>query len=76
MNVTGVIWLRDIVDKLLWKHRVTTDEVEEVLSHSSHYRFIATGDVAGEDSTQLWGKPRWVVTSSSSLCTRQQGRRW
>jgi len=40
MNVTGVIWLRDVVDKLLWKHRVTTDEVEEVLSHSSYYRFI------------------------------------
>ena len=49
MNVTGVIWLRDVVDKLLWKHRVTTDEVEDVLSHASRYRFIETGDVAGED---------------------------
>jgi CoA-transferase family III len=28
---------------------VTTDEVEGVLSHSSHYRFIETGDVAEED---------------------------
>jgi hypothetical protein len=31
MRVTGVIWLRDVVDKISWKHHVTTDEVEEVL---------------------------------------------
>jgi uncharacterized DUF497 family protein len=56
MNVTGVIWLRDVVDKLLWKYRVTTDEVEEVLSHSSRYRFIETGDIAGEDLYAAMGQ--------------------
>jgi hypothetical protein len=39
MNVSGIIWLRDIVDKLLWKHRVTPDEVVEVLHQASRYRF-------------------------------------
>ncbi len=49
MKVTGVIWLRDVVDKLWWKHHVTTDEAEEVFSRSPRYRFIETGDVEGED---------------------------
>jgi hypothetical protein len=56
MNVTGVIWLRDVVDKLVWKHRVTTDEVEEVLSHAARYRFLETGDVAGEDLYAAMGQ--------------------
>ncbi|MBM3335307.1 BrnT family toxin [Candidatus Sumerlaeota bacterium] len=49
MKVTGIIWLRDVVDKLLSKHNVTTDEVEEVLSRSPRFRFLETGDVQGED---------------------------
>jgi uncharacterized DUF497 family protein len=49
MQVTGIIWLRDIVDKLWWKHHVTTDEVEQVFNRSPRYRFIETGDVDGED---------------------------
>ncbi|MEW6359918.1 MAG: BrnT family toxin [Planctomycetota bacterium] len=48
MKVTGIIWLRSVVEKLLWKHSVTTDEVEEVLSRSPRYRFIEPGDVEGE----------------------------
>jgi uncharacterized DUF497 family protein len=48
MKIAGVIWLREVVDKLLWKHNTTTDEVEEVFSHSPRYRFIETGDVEGE----------------------------
>ena len=49
MKVTGIIWLRNVVDKLAWKHSVTTDEVEEVFSRSPRYRFIEAGDVEGED---------------------------
>ncbi len=49
MKVTGIIWLRNVVDKLAWKHDVTTDEVEEVFSRSPRYRFIEVGDIAGED---------------------------
>ena len=49
MKLTGIIWLRDVVDKLLGKHNVTTDEVEDVFSHAPRYRFIETGDVEGED---------------------------
>lgn len=49
MKITGITWLRNVVDKLAWKHNVTTDEVEQVFNHSPRYRFIETGDVQGED---------------------------
>lgn len=49
MKVIGIIWLRNVVDKLAWKHRVTIDEVEEVFRRSPRYRFLEKGDVAGED---------------------------
>jgi uncharacterized DUF497 family protein len=56
MKITGVIWLRDVVDKLLWKHNTTTDEVEEVFSHSPRYRFIEIGDVEGENLYTALGR--------------------
>ena len=43
------MWLRDVVDKLVWKHHVTTDEVEDLWRRALRSRCIATGDVAGED---------------------------
>ena len=49
MKINGVIWLRNVIDKLLWKHNVTTDEVEEVFNHSPRYRFLQKGDVEAED---------------------------
>jgi uncharacterized DUF497 family protein len=49
MKVTGIIWLRNVVDKIQWKHNVTTDEVEEVFNRSPRYRLIETGDVEGEN---------------------------
>jgi uncharacterized DUF497 family protein len=49
MKIAGIIWLRDVVDKLAWKHAVTPDEVEEVFNHAPRYRLIERGDVDGED---------------------------
>jgi uncharacterized protein len=49
MKIVGIIWLRNVVDKLAWKHAATTDEVEEVFGHMPRYRFIERGDVEGED---------------------------
>lgn len=48
MHITGIVWLRNIVDKLAWKHNVSTDEVEELFNHSPRFRFIERGDVNGE----------------------------
>ncbi len=56
MKITGIIWLRNVVDKLAWKHNVTTDEVEEVFNHSPRYRFIEVGDIQGEDLYAAQGR--------------------
>jgi len=44
-----VIWFRDIVDKLAFKHHVQTDEVEEVLNGKPKFRFVEKGERRGED---------------------------
>jgi uncharacterized DUF497 family protein len=49
MKITGTIWLREVVDKLAWKHQVSTEEVEEALATARRFRFIEIGDVAVED---------------------------
>ncbi len=58
MRITGVIWLRSIVEKLEQKHQVSTGEVDEVLARHPKFRRIEAGDVIGEDlyaaSGQTW----------------------
>lgn len=49
MNITGIIWLRKVVDKLWWKHEVTTDEVEEVFDNKPLYKFQEKGKIREED---------------------------
>ena len=56
MKINGIIWLRNVIDKLLWKHQVTTDEVEEVFNRSARYRFLEKGDVEGEDIYSAMGR--------------------
>ena len=65
MKLTGIVWLREVVDKLAWKHNVTTDEVEEVLKGRSRFRFIEKGDVEGEHLYAAMGQTeagRYIVT--------------
>ena len=56
MNIVGVIWLEEVVDKLAWKHRVATEEVEDVLALSPQFRFLERGKVAGEDLYAAFGR--------------------
>ena len=56
MNIVGVIWLEEVVDKLAWKHDVTTEEVEDMLARSPHFRFLERGKVAGEDLYATFGQ--------------------
>ena len=56
MKVTGIIWLRNVVDKLAWKHSVTTEEVEEIFNRAPRYRCIEAGDVDGEDLYTALGR--------------------
>ncbi|MCJ7435833.1 MAG: BrnT family toxin [Anaerolineales bacterium] len=56
MKIAGLVWLRNIVDKLAWKHNVTTDEVEEVFNLAPRYRFIEQGNVDGENLYAALGR--------------------
>jgi len=56
MKITGIIWLRAVVEKLAQKHNLTTDEVEEALRSVRRFRFIETGDVEGEDLYAAMGR--------------------
>jgi len=49
MKIEGIIWLRDVVDKLAFKHHVETYEVEEVLNGKPQFRFVEKGKREGED---------------------------
>jgi uncharacterized DUF497 family protein len=49
MRIEGVIWFRNVVDKLASKHQVETDEVEEVLAGKPKFRFMEKGEREGED---------------------------
>ena len=49
MNISGVIWLEEIVEKIARKHHVTQDEVREVLTTSRHFRFVEKGHRPGEN---------------------------
>jgi uncharacterized DUF497 family protein len=49
MRIEGIVWLRNIVDKLAVKHHVEIDEVEEVLSNQPKFRFVEKGERAGEN---------------------------
>ena len=40
MKIRGMIWLREIVDKLAFKHHVTPDEVEEVLKGKPNFALL------------------------------------
>ena len=49
MKIGGLIWLRDIVDKLAFKHHVEAHEVGETLSNRPKLRFVEKGERKGED---------------------------
>lgn len=49
MKIEGFIWYRDIVDKLLWKHNVTHEEVEEIFVNRPEYKFLEKGKIKKEN---------------------------
>jgi hypothetical protein len=56
MRLKGTIWLREIVDKLAFKHDVETYEVEEVLRDNPKIRLIEKGERKGEDVYMATGQ--------------------
>jgi len=64
MYIDDFIWLPDIIDKLLVKHNIDQDEVEEVFFNKPKFRFIEKGFTSGEDLYSAYGKTdagRYVI---------------
>ena len=49
MEIEGIVWLRDVVAKLDYKHHVEIHEVEEALCSKPKYRFVEKGKRKGEN---------------------------
>ncbi len=49
MFIDDFIWLPDIIEKLLIKHHVTQNEVEEIFFNRPQFRFVEKGNRTGED---------------------------
>jgi len=49
MRIDDCIWLPDIIEKLESKHRVSPEEVEQVMFGRVRFFFMERGRVVGED---------------------------
>lgn len=56
MNIEGVIWLRTIIDKLAFKHRVEIHEVEELFAGEPKFRYVEKGERESEDVYMALGR--------------------
>lgn len=56
--IDDVVWMDSIVDKLIWKHNVTTSEVEEALTVQCRIFKKEKGKVEGEDLYNALGKTK------------------
>lgn len=64
MRIEHIIWLPEIEDKLIQKHGVVVEEVEEVLFGSPYIRFVEKGQRVGEDLYAGYGQTetgRWLI---------------
>lgn len=43
MYIDDFIWLSDVVEKLLVKHHVTQEEVEDIFFNKPRFRFLESG---------------------------------
>lgn len=56
MKITGIIWLENIVEKLIWKHNVQEQEIIEVLNNKPFFRFVEKGHRQGENVYSAMGQ--------------------
>jgi uncharacterized DUF497 family protein len=49
LQIKGLLWLDEIVDKLHYKHNITQQEVKEVFNSKPSFRFVEKGHRSGEN---------------------------
>ena len=56
MKINGFVWLEEIVQKLIWKHSVESDEVREIFLNNPRFRFVEKGHRKSEDVYAVLGQ--------------------
>jgi uncharacterized DUF497 family protein len=56
LKINGIIWIDEIIEKLLRKHNVVQDEVREVFGNNPHFRFVENGHRPGEHVYAAMGR--------------------
>jgi uncharacterized protein len=56
LNIEGLIWLDEIIEKLDRKHHVDPSEVTELFGGSPRFRFVEPGNREGEDVYAALGR--------------------
>ena len=56
MRITEIIWKEQFGDKLFWKHQVTMNEAEAVLTSRPLMRKVARGRSRGENVFAAYGQ--------------------
>ncbi len=56
MKITECLWLDKFVDKIIRKHHIYPEEVEEVFSNNPNVTKAEDGDVKGEDLYIAFGR--------------------
>jgi len=56
MEITHLIWLDEVLEKIESKHQVSPAEVEEALSSRAKFRRMRRGRFRGEDVYRALGK--------------------
>jgi len=58
LEISRIIWLEDIVDKILWKHNVKEIEVIEVFENKPKFQYKEKGYKPGEDVYVAFGRTK------------------
>lgn len=58
MRIVECLWLDKFVDKIIQKHNVYPEEVEEVLFSNPLIKRLENGDVTGEDLFVAFGRSK------------------
>ena len=56
MHIRRCLWSEYVVDKIAWKHHLSTEEVEKALSSRPRIRRIERGRLKGEDVYVAYGR--------------------
>jgi len=49
MKIREIIWLDEIVEKLIFKHKINQNEVLEIFLNKPYLRFVEKGHYSGEN---------------------------